>query len=252
MARCCNARQPRYADIAFPLNPYDIPLHESSDTETSISENSTDIDSEMSEYDRYVLTNRYSRPQKVERWDLFSLKSVSDNRWWARALRMPAKDPLSEADTLRALSEILRRSAETCSSWRMVRRTNRVERGMDDMGYELLKDARVLVFNISLSDNVLHVNKELSGETVWSKALDQLEAMPYTSTRLLDDFMKDFNLSRGAFCKTTGVLARFQVVCPKTHRLCRDIRRRHERQPTESTVCEERQSTEISEGSMSS
>ena len=90
------------------------------------------------------------------------------------------------------------------------------------MGFKLLLDATVVIFNVSLADeNILHVNKELSNETVWSKTLDRFEEMPYTSTQLLSDFMKDFNLNRGAFCETIGVLARFQVVCPKTHRLCK-------------------------------
>ena len=80
----------------------------------------------------------------------------------------------------------------------------------------------VLVFNCSLADeNLLHVNKELSSETVWSKTIDPFEEMPYTSSQLLADFVCDFNLYRGDFCESIGVLARFRVVCPKTHRLCK-------------------------------
>ena len=211
-------------DISFPLNHYNIPFHQRDDceSETSISENSTDTDSEMSEYDRWVLNNRYSRPQYVDRWDIFSLNRVRCNWLWTEASRIPAADPLSEADTLFALFDILRRSAERSSPYRMVRRKQRVGRGVDGMGYKLLVDAAVVVFNVSLANkNTLHVNKELCDETVWSKTLDRFEEMPYTSTQLLADFMRDFNLNRGAFCETTGVLARFQVVCPKTHQLCK-------------------------------
>ena len=211
-------------DTPFPLNHYDIPIHPSDDweSETCISENSTETDSEMSEYDRYVLENRYSRPQYVDRWDIFCLKRVNYNWLWAKALSIPAADPLSEADTLFALSDILRRCAVRGSPYRMVRRKQRVDRGADGMGYKLLLDARVVVFNVSLAgENILNVNKELSDETVWAKTLDRFDEMPYTSTQLLADFMKDFNLTRGAFCETTGVLARFQVVCPKTHQLCK-------------------------------
>ena len=211
-------------DTPFPLNHYEIPLHQGHvwESETSISENSTDTDSEMSKSDRWVLKNRYSRPQYVERWDIFSLKRVSDNWQWTKTARIPAEDPLSKADTLFALSDILRRSAAKGSPYRMMRREQRVNRGADGMGFKLLLDATVVVFNVSLTDNnILHVNKELSNETVWSKTLDRFEEMPYTSTSLLSDFMKDFKLNRGVFCETIGVLARFQVVCPKTHRLCK-------------------------------
>ena len=211
-------------DTRFPFNHYDIPLHQRDDweSETSISEKSTDPDSQTSECERWVLKNRYSRPQYVDRWDIFSLKRVSSNWQWTKALSIPATDPLSEADTLFALSDILRRSAAKGSPYRMMRRKQQVDRGADGMGFKLLLDATVVIFNVSLADeNILHVNKELNNETVWSKTLDRFEEMPYTSTQLLSDFMKDFNLNRGAFCETIGVLARFQVVCPKTHRLCK-------------------------------
>ena len=175
----------------------------------------------MSEYDRWVLENRYSRPQYVDRWDVFSLERVNDNWLWREALRITAADPLSKADTLWALSDILRRSAARGSPYRMVHRKQRVCRGADGMGYKLLLNAAVLAFNVSLADkNILHVNKELSNETVWSKTLDRFEEMPYTSTQLLADFMNKFNLNRGAFCASTGVFARFEVVCPKTHQFC--------------------------------
>ena len=231
MAKCPSTGKPNnminencVVDTPLVLNQDGIPFDQRDDweSETSISENSTEIDSEMSEYDRYVLENRYSRPQYVDRWDTFSLKRVRCNWLWTEAARIPAADPLSEADTLSALFDTLRRSAERSSPYRMVRRKQRVGRGVDGMGYKLLLDAAVVVFNVSLADNnILHVNKELCDETVWSKTLDRFEEMPYTSTQLLADFMRDFNLNRGAFCETTGVLARFQVVCPKTHRLCK-------------------------------
>ena len=91
------------------------------------------------------------------------------------------------------------------------------------MGFKLLLNAVVLAFNVSLAgNNILHVYKEFSNEPVWSKTLDRFEEMPYTSTQLLADFMRDFNLNRGAFCESTGVLARFQVVCSKTCVLLED------------------------------
>ena len=65
---------------------------------------------------------------------------------------------------------------------------------------------------------VLYINKELSGEGVWSKVLDY--PVTYTSTQVLADFMNKFNLNRGALCASTGVFARFEVVCPKTHQFC--------------------------------
>ena len=211
-------------DTPFSLRPYDIPFHQrdDSESETSIAEISTDTDSEMSECYRWVLKNRHSRPQYVDRWNVFCLQRVSDNWLWREALRIPAADPLSKADTLWALSDILRRSTATGCPYRMVHRRQRVDRGADSMGFELLLNAAVLAFNVSLAEtNILHVNKELSNETVWSKTLDRSEEMPYTSTQLLADFMTDFDLTRGAFCDDAGVLARFRVVCPKTHRLCK-------------------------------
>ena len=117
MVKWSSAGQPRnminersIVDISFPLNHYNIPFHKRDDceSETSISEKSTDTDSEMSEYDRWVLNNRYSRPQYMDRWDIFSLKRVRCNWLWTEAARIPAADPLSEADTLSALLDILR------------------------------------------------------------------------------------------------------------------------------------------------
>ena len=156
-------------------------------------------------------------------WDVYRLRRSGDNWLWVKALSIPEEDPLSARDTIFALLEILRRCKREGSPYRMVYCNEKVSRGADQMGFKVLSNAAILVLKVSFSDGKkIDVNKELSDDIVWSKMLDCVEEMPYTSTQLLTDFMSDFCLSRGAFvdyCEDNDVLARFRVVCPNTHDL---------------------------------
>ena len=204
--------------MAVPSKYWQIPVRERCDLETNISPNSTDCEEEMSDYRRRVLEIRHSRPHYVDRWDIFNLTKMNSSWVWTASRIWTAEDPLSEPPTFDALSDMLRISARLGRPCRMVRRNQRVSRGRDGMGFEIMSNSVVVVFNVSLIDyKELHVNKELSGDLVWLKTLDTVE---YTSSELLTEFMKHFNLKDGTFCDDTGGLARFRVVCPRAHKLC--------------------------------
>ena len=65
-----------------PFSPYEIPFEPRSDSEseTSIPEVETETDTDMSEETRTILKDRFSRPQYVDRWDIYRL--IFSNGCW--------------------------------------------------------------------------------------------------------------------------------------------------------------------------
>ena len=209
-----------------------------SSNEESPCTDSTSTDSNTSYYHRFILHNRFSRPQFVDQWSIYVLgrkpsdrtEDVRDKLIWRRALICVAREPLSKADFFGALEEVLRRSSIQKHRYRMIYHPNRLHRGVDGMGYELMHAAKVLTFVVTLVEGTsLKIRKEDSCDCVWRKDLDWHlgdNALIYTSEQLLSDFTRYFDLRKAAYVKSSScimeedVLARFQAVCHEEHFLC--------------------------------
>ena len=209
-----------------------------SSDEESIYTDPTITDSDMSYYERHIIHNRFSGPQFVDQWSIYVLDrktsyrtgQVRDGWIWRRALSCPAREPLSKADFFFALDSVLRRSTMRQQPYRMIYHPNRVHRGVDGMGYELMGGAKILTFAVKLVEGRrLEIRKEVSGTFVWQKDLDchlSDNASLYTSKQLLSDFIRYFDLRKAAYIESSSwvmeehVLARFQAVCSEEHFLC--------------------------------
>ena len=114
--------------------------------------------------------------------------------------------------------------------YRMIYHTNRVWRGPDGVGYELMRGAKILAFAVYLVEGTrLEIRKEGSGDFVWEKDLDghlSDTTSIYTSEDLLSEFIRCFGLRKAAYIQSPswvieeGVLARFEAVCSEEHWLC--------------------------------
>ena len=77
-----------------------------SSDEESIYTDPTITDSDMSDYERQIIHNRFSGPQFVDQWSIYVLGRKTSyrtgqvrDRWiWKRALTCPATEPLSKAN----------------------------------------------------------------------------------------------------------------------------------------------------------
>ena len=217
------------------INFLDASLSENgSSVEKSICADTTVTDSDMSYYERHILHTRLSRPQFVDQWTVYVLARKNPYRtgealdgWvWKKALTCPAREPLSKANIFSALWNV----RHWRPPYRLMYQTNRVHRGADGVGYELMRGAVILKFTVNLAEGgSLEIRKDGSGTFVWGKDLDghlsDTRSM-YTSNDLLSDFIRCFGLRKAAYIQSPswvieeGVLARFQAVCSEEHWLC--------------------------------
>ena len=216
---CCYELMVDCAEVGFEKWDFESDSDASLPTETTLS------DTDMSEYSRYILANRFSRPQLVDQWDVYSLHSsfnVGECRWvWKKAVSCPAADPLSRAPFCLALDSALRHSARQHKPYRMIYREKRLNDGIDAMGYKLMQNALILRFAVKLIDyKTLDVMLEGSGESVMKIPLDDI--CTYTSSDCLKrfiDFNVRFQVKKAAFTTCIhsdsgdNVIGRFTAVC---------------------------------------
>ena len=120
-----------------------------SDASRVPTEETTVSDTDISEDWRCILRSRFSRPQLVDQWDVYSLHSSTTEegecrRVWKKSLSCPAEDPLRRAPFFVALDSALRHSARGHKPCRMIYRKDRLNDGIDRMGYELMQNACIL------------------------------------------------------------------------------------------------------------
>ena len=230
------------------------PFESDSESVGSLSSRTTATQSDMSECELHLLRYRYSRPQPVDRWTLLyhgtrgnggvfperapavaemnTAVAVTATRAeskqapaWLPIGRCCAAHPLQRASFVSAFSWLCQHKQRFKGQpVRMVYAKQRLSRGMDSMGYEIMQDCRIVYFQVCLHGSQLRL-VGINGVVKWCREIPIgsvytseefcREVKAWCGFRAVSFQMGEASVVTGGSVVTEAALGILRAICPR-------------------------------------